>query len=39
VGALANSEGDTLKNLNPNLSPEDIANALLALDAFSQTVK
>jgi len=39
VGALANSEGDTLKNLNPHLSPEDIANALLGLDAFSQTVK
>ncbi|HBV92234.1 glycerol dehydrogenase [Pantoea sp. B550] len=39
VGALANSEGDTLKNLNPHLSPEDIANALLALDAFSQMVK
>ncbi|MFB6325469.1 glycerol dehydrogenase [Pantoea deleyi] len=39
IGALANSDGDTLKNLNPHLAPEDIANALLALDAFSQTVK
>lgn len=39
VGALANSEGDTLKNLNPNLSAEDIANAILAVDAFSKTVK
>ena len=39
VGALANSEGDTLKNLNPNLSAEDVANAILAVDAFSQTVK
>lgn len=39
IGALANSDGDTLKNLNPHLAPEDIANALLALDAFSRTVK
>lgn len=39
VGALANSEGDTLKNLNPNLSPEDIANAIVAVDAFSKTVQ
>lgn len=39
VGALANSEGDTLKNLNPGLSAEDIASAILAVDAFSQTVK
>jgi len=39
IGALANSEGDTLKNLNPNLAPEQIAHALLGLDAFSQTVK
>jgi len=39
VGALANSEGDTLKNLNPNLTAEDIASAILAVDAFSQTVK
>jgi len=38
IGALANSDGDTLKNLNPNLSPEDIANAIVALDAFSKTV-
>lgn len=39
VGELANSEGDTLKNLNPNLSGEDIAHAILAVDAFSKTVK
>lgn len=39
VGALANSEGDTLKNLNLNLSAEDIASAILAVDAFSLTVK
>ena len=39
VGALANSEGDTLKNLNPGLTPEAVANAILAVDAFSKTVK
>ena len=39
VGALANNEGDTLKNLNPNLTAEDIASAILAVDAFSKTVK
>lgn len=39
VGALAGGEGDTLGNLNPNLSPEDVANAILAVDAFSKTVK
>lgn len=39
VGALANSEGDTLKNLNPNLTAEEIAHAILAVDAFSKTVK
>lgn len=38
VGALANSEGDTLKNLNPNLSAEDIAHAIRAVDAFSKKV-
>lgn len=39
IGELANSEGDTLKNLNPNLRAEDIANALLAVDTFSKSVK
>ncbi|WP_312044938.1 glycerol dehydrogenase [Erwinia sp.] len=39
VGELANSEGDTLKNLNPGLSAQDIASAILAVDVFSQTVK
>ncbi len=39
IGNLANSEGDTLKNLNPNLSGEDIANAILAVDAFSHSVQ
>ncbi|MDU6412099.1 MAG: glycerol dehydrogenase [Yersiniaceae bacterium] len=38
VGALAGGEGDTLHNLNPNLSAEDVANAILAVDAFSKTV-
>lgn len=39
IGELANSDGDTLKNLNPNLQAEDIANALLAVDTFSKSVK
>lgn len=39
IGALANNEGDTLKNLNPGLTAEDVANAILAVDAFSQSVK
>ena len=39
VGALAGGEGDTLGNLNHNLSAEDVANAILAVDAFSKTVK
>ncbi|QZQ51944.1 glycerol dehydrogenase [Erwinia persicina] len=39
IGALAGNEGDTLKNLNPGLSAEDVAQAILAVDAFSQSVK
>jgi glycerol dehydrogenase len=39
IGALAGGEGDTLGNLNRNLSAEDVANAILAVDAFSKTVK
>jgi glycerol dehydrogenase len=39
VGKLAGGEGDTLGNLNRNLSAEDVANAILAVDAFSKTVK
>jgi len=39
IGELANSDGDTLKNLNPHLSAEDIANAILAVDTFSKSVK
>jgi len=38
VGELANSEGDTLKNLNPHLSGEDIANAIIAVDSLSQSL-
>ncbi|AWH88233.1 glycerol dehydrogenase [Limnobaculum parvum] len=38
VGTLANSDGDTLKNLNPNLTGEDVANAILAVDAFSHSL-
>lgn len=39
IGALAGGEGDTLHNLNSNLSAEDVANAILAVDAFSKTIK
>ncbi|TPG64963.1 glycerol dehydrogenase [Ewingella americana] len=39
VGALAGGKGDTLGNLNQHLSAEDVANAILAVDAFSKTVK
>lgn len=39
VGALAGGEGDTLGNLNHTLSAEDLANAILAVDAFSKSVK
>ncbi|WJY16100.1 glycerol dehydrogenase [Pectobacteriaceae bacterium CE90] len=39
VGALAGGKGDTLGNLNPKLSAEDVANAILAVDAFSKIVK
>lgn len=38
IGELANSEQDTLKNLNPNLSANEIADALLAVDAFSKAI-
>ncbi|MFS2222687.1 glycerol dehydrogenase [Pantoea sp. B65] len=39
IGALANSDGDTLKNLNPSLTPEQVASALIGVDAFSKTIK
>ncbi len=38
VGQIANREGDTLRNLAGNLTPEMVADALLAVDAFSKTV-
>lgn len=39
IGALACGEGDTLGNLDPGLSAEDVANAILAVDAFSKSVQ
>ncbi|MFT4465626.1 MAG: glycerol dehydrogenase [Sodalis sp. (in: enterobacteria)] len=38
VGALACSEGDSLRNLNAYLSAEDVAQAIIAVDAFSRTL-
>lgn len=38
IGELACAEGDTLKNLNVNLTAQDVAHALIAVDAFSKTV-
>ncbi|MCD7098071.1 glycerol dehydrogenase [Stenotrophomonas sp. MMGLT7] len=38
IGALANNEGDTLRNLSANFSAEDVAHAIRAVDAFSQAV-
>jgi glycerol dehydrogenase len=38
IGNLANNDGDTLKNLNPNLTGEDVACALRAVDAFSKVI-
>lgn len=38
IGAVANSDGDTLKNLNPHLTAEDVANAILVVDALSKSV-
>lgn len=38
IGKLANSDSDTMRNLSPNLSAGEIADALLAVDAFSKTV-
>lgn len=38
IGTLANSEGDTLKNLNPNLTGDDVANAIIAVDALSNSL-
>ncbi len=35
IGEIANREGDTLRNLATDISPEMVADALLAVDAFS----
>lgn len=39
VGRLACSEKETLRHLNPFLSAEDVAQAMIAVDAFSRTVR
>ncbi|KAA8997757.1 glycerol dehydrogenase [Affinibrenneria salicis] len=39
IGSLACAEGDTLKNLDAAITAEEVAHALIAVDAFSQTVK
>jgi glycerol dehydrogenase len=38
IGNLANSSGDTLRNLDATLSGEDVANAILAVDALSRSL-
>lgn len=38
VGELANSDGDTLKNLRADLTAADVADAILAVDAFSKAL-
>lgn len=38
VGEVANRAGDTMVNLAPDISPEMVADALIAVDAFSKTV-
>lgn len=38
VGALAISDGDTLRNLHDGFSAEQVANAIIAVDAISQTL-
>lgn len=38
IGNLANSHNDTLKNLNANLNGQDVAYAILAVDALSRTL-
>lgn len=38
VGELANADGDTLKNLNPGFSAEDVAHAIIAVDALSKSI-
>lgn len=38
VGELANSENDTLRNLRADLTAADVADAILAVDAFSKSL-
>ena len=38
VGEVANREGDTLRNLRNDLTPEMVADALLAVDRFSKSI-
>lgn len=39
IGELAGSPGDTLSNLNPKLTPDDVAQAILAVDQLSKSLK
>lgn len=36
VGKLATAEGETMENLDPEITPEQVANAILAVDALSR---
>ncbi len=38
IGEIANHEGDTLRNLRTDLTPEMVADAILAVDVFSKSV-
>jgi len=38
VGTLANSESDTLRNLRADFTADDVADAILAVDAFSKAL-
>ncbi|MFD2209649.1 glycerol dehydrogenase [Virgibacillus halophilus] len=39
VGAAATKEGETMDNLSVDITPEDVANAILAVDQLSQNMK
>lgn len=38
VGASCTQEGETMSNLSPDITPEDVADAILAVDQISQLV-
>ena len=38
IGEVANSENDTLQNLSKRITPEEVASAILAVDAISQKI-